>query len=534
MWAIRVLSGAQAGQFFNLKSGANVLGRSPQCDIKILSPNVSKEHTKIEVLDDKIIVSDMGSRNGTFINGTQARSHKLKPGDRISLHDVIIEVVPQQQRQNLHVAPPPASHGNLAYQVPMQQPSGVLESYSPVAVAPAHDSQASRRTLPDLALFASEYMDRVVLPGVYRLAEIMEFKTLLGLFMAGFILLVTSLSTIPLIRILRDSVEQQSQQHALTIASTLARVNEAAVRDGLYTAINMSTAQRLGVVEALIITKEDGKIIAPASRAESYPDLPFIHEARNYDKESVQQVDGSTVVALSPIIAYNPETGSRGTLAFAVVKYDMSSLAVEDSKTISLFIITLFIATILGIILFYFLYRLIEYPLNTLNLQLDTALREGRDDLKVSFLFAPITRLTSNINSALSRANSGGSASVAPQAMEHDRRLEMTNLAEMIGFAAIIVNAFDRMVVTINQGFEQRTRLTPANLVNQPINGISDQALKLSLLDLIDRLDQNPDQLATNDIEFGGNSYQLIAQAIYGTAKVAYYVIILVPAGGDA
>ncbi|MGE0761961.1 MAG: FHA domain-containing protein [Bdellovibrionales bacterium] len=526
MWAIRILSGAQAGHFFPLKSGPNVLGRSPSCDIKILSPNVSKEHAKIEVYDDKIIVSDMGSRNGTFVNGTQLRSHKVKPGDRFGLHDVILEIIPlaaaQQMRQALAAAPP-AAYGNVAYQMPSPQ----------MAPPPAqgHNPQPEALGIADMA---REYMDRVVMPGIYRLAEMMEFKVLLGLFMAGFVLLVTSLSTIPLIRILRDSVEQQSQQHALTIAATLARVNEAAVRDGLFTAINMSTAQRSGVAEALIITKVDGKIIAPAARAESYPDIPFIHEARNHDSEAVQQVDSSTVVALYPIVAYNPETGARGTLAFAVIKYDMATLAVDDSKTISLFVITLFIATILGFALFYFLYRLIEYPLNSLNLQLDTALREGRDDLKTNFIFEPLTRLTSNINSALSRAISGTGQSAAPRQMEHDRRLEMSNLAEMIGFAAMIVNAFDRNVVAVNQGFEQRTRLDPTHLISQPVSNISDQALKLSLLDLMDRLEQNPDQLANNDIEFGGNGFQLIAQAIYGSAKVAYYVVILVPAGGDA
>lgn len=534
MWAIRLLSGPQAGKVIPLKSGANVLGRAPSCDIKILSPNVSKEHTKIDVLDGKFIVSDMGSRNGTFVNGTQVRSTRVKEGDQIGLFDVVLEIVPfssaqaqaqAQSRARAQAQPrapnsPPPSYGNLAYQMnPAQDP----ETFESPADGP--------RRREGLQTIVSEYMDRVVLPGVYHLAEVVEFKWLLGIFMGVFILLVTSLSTIPLIRILRDSVEEQSQQHALTIAATLAKVNEGAIREGLYTAINMQTAQRSGVSEAMIVTAMDGKILAPSSRAESFSDIPFVHEARKMGREAVRQINGTTVVALYPIAAYNPETGSRGVLAYSVVVYDMTTLAVDDGKTISLFVITLFIATLLGGLLFFFVYKLIEYPLMSLNLQLDSALREGRDNLKVTFLFPALSKLAGNINSALSRTAAGGSE-VISSAIEYDRRLEMENLAEMTGFPSMVISAHDRVIATVNAAFEERTRLSKAQLLNQNVAAITDQALKLSLQDLMDRLQSNPDQLATNDLEFGGQGYQLIAQAIYGSAKIAYFMVILVPSGG--
>lgn len=531
MWAVRLLSGPQAGRIFPLKFGANTVGRAQSCDIKILSPGVSKEHVKIDVLEDKMIVSDLGSRNGTFINGTQYRSSKVKVGDRIGLHDIILEIIPYTPTPvNSLVANLPPASGSLAYQMsPQGEPH---PSPAPMGYAPDFDRNPGIQ--PQAAYQFQNYLDRVVLPGVYRLAELVEFRWLLGLFMAGFILLTTSLSTIPLIRILRDSVEQQSQQHALTIAATLARVNEGPIREGLYTAINMSTAQRSGVIDAMIITKIDGKVIAPASKAESYADLPFVHEARNSDKEAVKQVDGNTVVALYPINSYNPDTGSNGTIAFAVIKYDMTTLAVDDSKTISLFIITLAIATLLGGILFFFLYKLIEYPVEALNSQLSTALREGRDDLKVTFLFDPLVRLSSNINSALSRALSGGGDAASGQAIEHDRRLEMNNIIEIVGFPGLVISGIDRTIVAVNQAFEQKTNLSAMQILNQSVQSVSDQALKLNLVDLMDRLEVNPDQLASSELEFGGNNYQVIAQAIFGTAKIAYYVVILVPPGGEA
>ena len=53
MWAIRILSGAQAGQIYPLKMGKNAIGRAPQCEIKIQANGVSKEHAQIFLTDDK-------------------------------------------------------------------------------------------------------------------------------------------------------------------------------------------------------------------------------------------------------------------------------------------------------------------------------------------------------------------------------------------------------------------------------------------------------------------------------------------------
>ncbi len=92
MWIIRFLNGPLAGQIVPLTKHSTVIGRSPSSDIKLASGNISKEHTRIEVFDDKVIVTDAGSRNGTFVNGVQVRSSKAKSGDKVAMHDIFFEV----------------------------------------------------------------------------------------------------------------------------------------------------------------------------------------------------------------------------------------------------------------------------------------------------------------------------------------------------------------------------------------------------------------------------------------------------------
>jgi hypothetical protein len=533
MWIVRFLNGPLAGQVLPLAKHSTLIGRAPSCDIKLAHNSVSKEHTRIEVFADKLIVSDAGSRNGTFLNGVQIRSSKAKSGDKIAIHDIFFEVqnVPDSwaarfQQAALYGGAPqggPAYGGNAAYQA---QPQVQGQMYDEPVASP----EAFAAKMPRWTQSMGEYMERVVLPGLYRLPELFEFKWVLAGFMMAFIILVTALSTIPLIRILKVSIEEESQQHALTIATTLARANRDALVGGqeASTSVEIATS-RPGVSKAFIVSNLDGNIVAPAAQAGSYPNLPYLHQGRRLNHESVHQIDDNTVVAMVPVQVYNQDTGSQAVTHWAVVYYDMSSLAVDNGQVLSLFITTLFISLILGFFLFYFLYKIVEHPIRHINQQLDVALKDGLETVQVNYQFPAMQLLAANVSSALTRAVSGSSDSAALRSNEYDRNREVANLVELIGFAALGVRAHDLTIAAVNQACETRLNMAAAQLTTMAVNELSDQALKLSIKDLIERVDQNPDQLASNDLEFSGLNFQVVAQAVFGTAKIAYYLIVLLP-----
>ena len=63
-----------AGERFNLDAGAFILGRSSSCDLVVHDSSVSRRHARIGVTDGSITVTDLGSLNGTYLDGEQIRA----------------------------------------------------------------------------------------------------------------------------------------------------------------------------------------------------------------------------------------------------------------------------------------------------------------------------------------------------------------------------------------------------------------------------------------------------------------------------
>jgi pSer/pThr/pTyr-binding forkhead associated (FHA) protein len=62
-----------------------VVGRSHACDLTLASADASRRHAEIVAAGEGFAVRDLGSTNGTFVNGERIEEHALRPGDRIQI-----------------------------------------------------------------------------------------------------------------------------------------------------------------------------------------------------------------------------------------------------------------------------------------------------------------------------------------------------------------------------------------------------------------------------------------------------------------
>ncbi len=81
-----VLAGHSVGKLFRLEPGELIIGRSTDSSIPLDDDGVSRQHARLVCTEEGIVtISDLGSTNGTWVEGRQVRFHTLEDGERIQI-----------------------------------------------------------------------------------------------------------------------------------------------------------------------------------------------------------------------------------------------------------------------------------------------------------------------------------------------------------------------------------------------------------------------------------------------------------------
>jgi hypothetical protein len=127
-----------------LREGSLLIGRLPECDVMIDDGLVSRMHARISVRDDSVVVEDLHSTNGVYVNGMRiTHSALLREGDRlltgtteISLFEARPDarVAPLRARRDLDAHGPPSARGaapsvRTPLPVPTTLPARARESF---------------------------------------------------------------------------------------------------------------------------------------------------------------------------------------------------------------------------------------------------------------------------------------------------------------------------------------------------------------------------------------------------------------------
>lgn len=133
VFQITMRSGPTPGKTFPLEKEENLLGRDLANDIPISDPEVSRRHARLFMEGDNVFVEDLGSTNGTFLNGERISSpQQLRAGDVITLGENIVmifekasydpdaTVVSSQPIQAPKVEPQPVAPQQPVYQKPAE------------------------------------------------------------------------------------------------------------------------------------------------------------------------------------------------------------------------------------------------------------------------------------------------------------------------------------------------------------------------------------------------------------------------------
>jgi two-component system, NtrC family, sensor kinase len=161
MPTLRVIQGPDKGRVIDIDGESSIIGRDPACEIPLRDPGVSRNHARLDLKNGKSVLKDLGSSNGTLVNGVRVREATLQTGDQIRVGNTV-----------LAVGLPPADgalvdHRGLPIRVDTE---GRVESSIKATVAASAD--------PDQAFAGGEDMAEmrtslVGLRALYRIAEML-------------------------------------------------------------------------------------------------------------------------------------------------------------------------------------------------------------------------------------------------------------------------------------------------------------------------------------------------------------------------
>jgi hypothetical protein len=92
MAKLQILSGSLAGQSYELKVDKTTVGRVEDNAFQIVDPSVSSHHCEVLQVANDIVIRDLNSTNGTFINGEKITESTLKPGQMLRLGQIELRI----------------------------------------------------------------------------------------------------------------------------------------------------------------------------------------------------------------------------------------------------------------------------------------------------------------------------------------------------------------------------------------------------------------------------------------------------------
>ncbi len=82
---LTIIKGPLEGQAFPLSSFPLVIGRDPSCDLFLNDRTVTRRHASVDIIDNEVVICDLKSMNGTWVNGKACDRAVLTDGTIVQI-----------------------------------------------------------------------------------------------------------------------------------------------------------------------------------------------------------------------------------------------------------------------------------------------------------------------------------------------------------------------------------------------------------------------------------------------------------------
>lgn len=385
MYKLVVVAGKLRGKEFILEEGENILGRDSGCDIPFQVQGVSKKHMSITVTGDTCYVQDLGSSNGTFLNGKVITRATAKNGDKLALPDTIIQIVFVQEKKVIVKKKIAAEE---------EEEDDFITGGPPPEALPAKIIWAFKNK---------------VMPVLHGINEEYEWHHMIGILLFLFSVAAISLTIFPVLNDSKNILLIETAKRGAHYADEVARINNKALEQKKLDQIDTNFIKgEDGVIDYRLFDLE-GRIVRPIEQLNNIVSDAFFVESHEWGRAKtpnsvLRKLIGKGQIGIAKrIMAFNPQLGLEEPVGIIAIKFEPTSLKLEAANSRKAYLEAL-VTTILVAIFFYgFLYYLTMRPVEEMKFQIEEAVRGKRKGLESKYLMNELQPLRNSINTILQR-----------------------------------------------------------------------------------------------------------------------------------
>lgn len=484
-----------ATQSYEIRQGRSMtLGRAEECQIRLPSTGISKKHCVITPISaSRVEVEDLGSANGTYINGLLIKKHIMQPGDTLSVHHFVLQLVKRAPNVDL-------SQANDTLKNTFLDNEAVIDAQS----IKRNESAAEK---------LDAWLSKNVYPLADRLSSQIDVRLLSISALAIWTLIVTILSLNPFKDLANTQARKESIEVARLYARQIVRLNQRAVIEQRYqdlvSQLDAQRGQTPGLIDAMILDVVNGQILAPTDRLGQpiSKDMYYAQVALSKTTEHVSIDEDNKKAYVSLPIRIGTADGNK-IVAAAFVEFSYVDGQFTFSNLVEQIVNSLFYALLISGIFLIFIYRWIEGSLNRTAKATEDALREAKTSLQLDIKWPALNRVIQEIGYCLTKAVEGTSDDKRSDVSLGNGEWASAAVRNTIKPAA----AFDESltVVAWNDGMAKIIGIQEQMALGSDISLASrDVAFETAVRELADEARASPWSPASRGIEFSGRPYRI-------------------------
>ncbi|WP_127718369.1 FHA domain-containing protein [Halobacteriovorax sp. HLS] len=519
MYKLVVVGGKLRGEEFVLENGENTLGRSEECSIPFAVNGVSKKHMAVTVTGDAAYLQDLGSSNGTFLNGKIVKRATIKNGDKIALPDSILQVVYVAEKKVV-----------IKKRATSEEDEDDVDFITDIPPVP--------ESLPAKIIWAFKYK---VMPVFHGINEEYEWRVLFGILLALLSVVTITLTIFPVIQTSRRTLLLETAERGAHYAEEIARTNAKALETKNLDQLNTAFMNNIKDVKSYDLFDLEGRIVRPLVRMNSYIDDTHSIKVKEWaektknDELSVykKRLPDDEIGIGRKIVSYNFKTGVMEPVGVIAIRFSPKSLAVEAQESTKSYLEALMTSFLVAIIFFAIVYYLTIRPLEEMKYQIEESLRGKRRNVESRFLFSEMNGLRSSVNSILQRIRELQSEEADSEfaEMESDEGY-VNSLKEFMrgaGVGVIVLNS-EKSVEAVNNEAEDITGIRESSSQGMNISDVSrEKGFAGTVIELCDNSANNGGTNQEGEYELQGNPYAIHVTALLGRdnfAKAFYITFV--------